>query len=237
MKKENNLFLIEDLLEKTNLDFDLVSAQKSKFEFLYDFSKKNDFDLFFDSKSYLIVDEKLNLAQDFVIKDSERKINSSYSSKEKFHDFYFDFFFNLDFLEDKIPIFIHFRDFLEDKNKIIYSKSLKYGLMNFKNYKDLKYRREGVTHPKPIKEILNFYSKKGLEKNLLKKVKETLIDFRGDHPVFTGKKVRYARKNIIIFDRGGWTACSNCGEDLGLGSGSSCKYCESVFEGSSTRFI
>ncbi|MBU2612566.1 MAG: hypothetical protein KKB62_02485 [Nanoarchaeota archaeon] len=237
MKKE--IIRVNDLFKEKKNNLDFASNEYLKVKFLEEYSRGKHRDLFNDSKEYFILNENLNLAEDFSIKSVSFRIdkNCDYSYGKNLTNFYFDFFFKVNYLDEKIPIFIRHKNFSEDEHNIIYSVVLEEGKMDYKNYKGLKYKKESLVHPKSIEEILLIHKGRELNKDTLNKLSKVLTGLRDKNKEFYGEKIRYAKTHCNLGDwGGGWTSCGNCNETL-EDYGKICPHCESVFVGSETHYV
>ncbi|MDP3966014.1 MAG: hypothetical protein Q8Q04_00605 [archaeon] len=239
MKEESNLVKIENYFDEKSQNFRKARDEHSKAEFLSYFAANNGLEMLTNFEEYFIISPRLNLAEDFQIKNVSFGIDkdSDYSRGENFTNFYFDFFFNVEHLNEKIPIFIHHKNFSEDEHKVAYSRVFERGEMDYKKYNGLRYKKESIIHPKSIEEILLIQKGRGLNEELSKKLEESIVKFRKENPAFSGEKERYAKIHYNLGDQGtGWTSCGNCGKTL-EDYGKTCPFCESNFVGSREYLI
>lgn len=175
---------LNEKLSKVSEDFSLVRTVSF-------FSNKNNLETFFDSKDYFFYVNNFSKAENFFVREkefSERDRFSENFKREKV--FYFDFFLNLDFNNQKIPIYLREKDFFENKRNILYSDFYSHKERDHQIYWTHLDEEWVVKHPVNSEKIISYYENKKLNSILLKKLQKNLLEVRAKNPEKNDSKRR-----------------------------------------------
>lgn len=172
---------IKEHYSKLEENFLEISKQYNFAKFLKECSKKENLNVFFDSKDYFVLVKDYWKAENFEI-----RINKEH--KTDFDDYeikkicYFDFFMNAGFEGKRFPVYLRDKNFFKNDMNLIYSNTFSHEEREHQIHWTEESEREIVSHPDSLQKIISYFVNLKLEPKILNSLQEKILNLRKENP-------------------------------------------------------